>query len=98
MVTGPRRAVVPPEPNWVRFRGGWEVFGVGSIFEGPGGPACHIHSSLGKKKKALTGCVRKDARVFLVVEAFVVEVKGVRARKAVDPATGLNLLRILSKV
>jgi len=98
IVTGPKSAVIPPKPHWTGFKDGWEVFGVGSIFAGPDGPVLHLHSSLGKGKKALTGCVRKDAKVFLVIEAFVFELKGVRARKGVDAATGLNLLRILSRV
>jgi predicted DNA-binding protein with PD1-like motif len=96
IVTGPKRAVVPPEPNEVDFKDGWEVFGVASIFEGEGGPSLHIHSSLGRKTKVLTGCVRKDARVFCVIEAFVFELVGVRARKGVDASTGLNLLKILT--
>ncbi|MGE5280689.1 MAG: PPC domain-containing DNA-binding protein [Deltaproteobacteria bacterium] len=97
IVTGPRRAVIPPEPNWVCVRDGWEMFGVGSVFAGPDGPAVHLHGSLGKKRRVFTGCVRKDARVFCVIEAFVFELKGVGARKGVDAATGLNLLQISAR-
>ena len=50
---------------------------------------------MGKKKRVLTGCVRKDSKVFLVIEAIVFELKGVKATKEIDPATGLNLLKIL---
>jgi len=34
--------------------------------------------------------------VFLVIEAVVFELKGVRALKDIDPLTGLNLLKILA--
>jgi uncharacterized protein len=94
LVTGPKKPVIPPEPNWVRFKDGWEVFGMGTIFTNKKGPQIHIHSSLGKKNKVFTGCVRKDSKVFLVIEAVVFELKGVKATKDIDPATGLNLLNI----
>jgi len=94
LVTGPKKAIIPPEPNWVKFKGGWEVFGIGTIFTNKKGPQIHIHASLGKKKKVFTGCVRKDSKVFLVIEAVVFELKGVKATKDIDPTTGLNLLRI----
>lgn len=96
LVTGPKKTVIPPEPNWVRFKDGWEVFGIGTIFTNKKGPQIHIHSSLGKNKKVFTGCIRKDSRVFLVIEAIVFELKGVKATKDIDPATGLNLLQIYS--
>ena len=81
LVTGPKKAVIPPEPNWVKFKDGWEVFGMGTIFTNKKGPQIHIHSSLGKKKKVFTGCIRKDSKVFLVIEAVVFELKGVQATK-----------------
>ena len=95
LVTGPRRAVIPPEPNWTRFKNAWEVMGIGTIFLNKSGPQIHIHTSMGKKSKTLTGCVRKDSKVFLVIEAVVLELKGVKATKEMDPKTGLNLLKIL---
>jgi len=98
LVTGPKKPVIPPEPNWVRFEDGWEVFGIGTIFTNKKGPQIHIHSSLGKKKKVFTGCVRKDSKVFLVIEAVVFELKGIKATKDIDAATGLNLLQINAKV
>ena len=47
-----------------------------------------------KKKKVFTGCIRKDSKVFLVIEAVVFELKGVKATKDIDPSTGLNLLQV----
>jgi len=94
LVTGPKKPVIPPDPNWVKFKDGWEVAGIGTIFTNKNGPQIHIHASMGKKKNVLTGCVRKDSKVFLVIEAVVFELKGINATKAIDPKTGLNLLRI----
>lgn len=95
LVTGPKKPVIPPEPNWVSFKDGWETMGIGTIFTNKQGPQIHIHSAMGKKLKTLTGCVRKDSKVFLVIEAIVFELKGVKATKDIDPATGLNLLKII---
>ena len=95
IVTGPKKLVIPPEPNWKKFKDGWEVMGIGTIFTNKNGPQIHIHTSMGKKDKVITGCVRKDSKVFLVIEAVVFELKGVKAIKAIDPKTGLNLLNIL---
>ncbi|MFA5119469.1 MAG: DUF296 domain-containing protein [Candidatus Omnitrophota bacterium] len=95
LVTGPKKPVIPPQPNWVSFKDGWEVMGMGSVFTNKTGPQVHIHASMGKKNKVLTGCVRKDSRVFLVVEAVVFELKGVKATKEIDPKTGINLLQIM---
>jgi hypothetical protein len=94
LVTGPKKAVVPPEPNWKPFSDGWEVMGVGTVFSGRKGPQIHMHAAMGKKDRALTGCVRKKVEVFMVIEAVVFELKGIRARKEIDPKTGLNLLRM----
>jgi len=96
IVTGPKKPVIPPEPNWVSFKDAWEVMGIGSIFTNKSGPQIHVHAAMGKKLKTLIGCVRKKSKVFLVIEAVVLELKGVKATKAIDPKTGLNLLRILS--
>jgi len=96
LVTGPKKPVIPPQPNQVKFRDGWEVLGVGTIFsDKKNSPQLHLHASMGKKNKVLTGCVRDDSKVFLVIEAVIFELSGVKAAKGIDPRTGINLLRIL---
>jgi len=95
LVTGPKKPVIPPQPNKVVFKDGWEVMGIGTVFVNSRGPQIHIHSSMGKKNKSLTGCVRGKSKVFLVIEAVVLELKGIKASKDIDPRTGLNLLNIL---
>lgn len=94
IVAGPKKAVVPPEPNWVSFSEGWEVLGVGSVFPGKG-PQIHMHGAMGKNRKVLAGCIRDNIDIFMVIEAFVFEIKGVKASKEPDAKTGLNLLRFL---
>ena len=94
LVTGPKKPVIPPEPNWMPFKDAWEVLGIGTVFTNTKGPQIHIHTAMGKKDKTLTGCVRKGTKVFLVIEAVLFELKGVKAAKDIDPSTGLNLLRI----
>jgi len=96
LITGPKKPVVPPQPNRVMFKDGWEVMGIATVFTNKKGPQIHIHGAMGKKSKALTGCVRELSKVFLVMEAVIFELKGVKATKDIDPKTGLNLLRILS--
>ena len=96
LVTGPRKPVIPPKPNWTSFKDAWEVFGIGTIFMNKNKPQIHIHTAMGKRTKTLAGCVRKESKVFLVLEAVVFELKGVGASKSPDPKTGLNLLRIVA--
>ncbi len=47
MVTGPEEPVIPPVPHFVMFEGGWEVFGIGTIYPGEGWPAYPL-SCLGR--------------------------------------------------
>ncbi|MCX5680616.1 MAG: DUF296 domain-containing protein [Candidatus Omnitrophica bacterium] len=95
IVTGPKKPIIPPEPNWKKFTNAWEAMGVGTIFTNRSGPQIHIHTSMGQKDKVLTGCVRKRSSVFLVIEAVVFEITGAKASKDLDPKTGLNILKIL---
>jgi len=95
LVTGPKKPVIPPQPHKTTFQDAWEVLGIGTIFSNKRGPQIHIHAAMGRKQRTLTGCLREKSRVFLVIEAIVLELKGVKAGKDIDPKTGLNLLKIL---
>ena len=94
LVTGPKKPVIPPQPNKVKFKDGWEVLGVGTIFSNKSGAQLHLHASMGKRRKVLTGCIRDKSRVFLVIEAVIFELSGIRAAKEIDPKSGINLLKI----
>lgn len=95
VVTGPKKPKIPPKPHWESFKDAWEVVGLGTIFKGQKGPEVHIHGALGKGRKVLSGCIRKDSKVFLLIEAVIFELKGIKVRKDLDPKTGLKLLRFL---
>jgi predicted DNA-binding protein with PD1-like motif len=91
MVTGPEEPVIPPVPHFVMFEGGWEVFGVGTIYPGEGGPHIHYHASVGRSGHALTGCLREKAISYLIVEAVVFEFTGLSARREFDQKTQIHL-------
>jgi predicted DNA-binding protein with PD1-like motif len=92
MVTGPEEPVIPPIPHFVMFEGGWEVFGIGTIYPGEdGGPYIHYHASVGRSGHALTGCLREKAITYLIVEAVVLEFTGLSARREFDKKTQVHL-------
>jgi len=91
MVTGPEEPVIPPVPHYVFFEGGWEIFGVGTIYPGEGGPHIHIHSSVGRAGHALTGCLRETATTYLIVEVVIHEFVGLSARREFDEKMQLHL-------
>ena len=91
MVTGPEDPVIPPVPHFVLFEGGWEVFGVGTIYPGEGGPHIHYHASVGRSGHALTGCLREKAITYLIVEAVIMEFNGLSARREFDKKTQVHL-------
>jgi hypothetical protein len=87
MVTGPEEAVLPPEPHYVMFEGGWEMVGIGTICPGDEGPALHYHASVGRAGHALTGCLREKAVTYIVAEAIVLEFTGLDIRREFDEKT-----------
>jgi len=91
MVTGPEEPVIPPTPHFVMFEGGWEVFGVGTIYPGEGGPHIHYHASVGRAGHALTGCLREKATTYLIIEAVIMEFTGLDARREFDEKTQMHL-------
>lgn len=91
MVTGPEEPVIPPVPHFVLFEGGWEVFGIGTIYPGDDGPHIHFHGSVGRSGHALTGCLREKAVTYLIVEAIITEFTGLTARREFDERMQLHL-------
>lgn len=94
MVTGPREAILPPVPVWTSFPLPHEIVGMGSVAEKDGAPSLHLHASLGRGNEPLTGCIRKEGEVYLVVEALILQVDGLSASRKPDDRTGLELLSI----
>ena len=95
MVLGPVRPEVPPEPAWFDFADGREIVGLGSLARGDDGPTLHLHLSAGRSDDVRTGCLREDSRVFLVVEAVILEISGPVLRRVFDRDAGVELLSLV---
>jgi predicted DNA-binding protein with PD1-like motif len=91
IVTGPKEAVLPPDPSFETYEGGWEVFGIATITPGSNGPHLHLHGSVGRKKEVLAGCLREKAVAYIIVEAIIIELAGADIFRRTDPVTGLVL-------
>jgi uncharacterized protein len=97
-VTGPESAVLPPKQHFESYSSAWEVFGMVTIFPSVEGPKIHIHSSLGRGREALVGCLRDNASVYLVNEVVIFELTGFDARRELDERIGLYLLSLDRKL
>jgi len=92
LVVGPKTCSVPPDPVWKVFQDGREILGIATIFSAGSEPVIHLHASLGRGEETWTGCIRKDAQVYLVVEVIILELIDSGAARTLDALTGLNLL------
>ncbi len=99
MVVGPRECVLPPQGIETHLDDGREIVAIGTLFpdQDKGEPVLHIHGSLGRGDTSLTGCLRADSRVFLVVEMLIIELLGFDAQKGHDPLTMMKTL-LLNRV
>ena len=91
MVTGPEQEVLPPDQHSEQFSGGWELFGYATITPGTTAPHIHFHCSVGRGKQAMTGCIREIARVYIIVEAVIMEIAGLDITRLHDQHTGMTL-------
>lgn len=96
IVVGPADSKeMPPEPVLLPIEGAHEVVGVGIIApDKDGQPVLHIHASLGRADKALTGCLRPGVTTWLVAEAVIFEILGAKAARLPDPKSGFDLMEI----
>ncbi|MDA8432104.1 MAG: DUF296 domain-containing protein [Nitrospiraceae bacterium] len=94
IVVGPEKDEFPPTPVWKKLGESHEVLGVGTIFWQDDSPKVHFHGAFGKKETVKVGCLRENSETFLVLEAVVIEIEGVTARRELDPASGMVLLRL----
>jgi predicted DNA-binding protein with PD1-like motif len=96
VVTGPRRSdEMPPEPILLPIDGAQEVLGVGILAPDKSGrPVLHIHASLGRAGRAVTGCLRPGVTAWLVAEALIFEVTGLSAQRLPDRKSGFDLLEV----
>ena len=94
LVVGPENDEFPPKPVWKKLGESHEVVGFGTIFWQGDEPKIHLHGAFGKKDMVKVGCLRADSATFLVLEAVVTEIEGVTARRELDPASGMVLLKL----
>ena len=92
IVIGPREPVVPPDPIWHEVDAVSEVLGSGSVHLDQGEPKIHLHAALGHHGETLTGCVRKDTRVYLTLELLLFELKGLGASRPWNEQSGFSRL------
>lgn len=91
VVTGPKEDILPPDPHWVSLQQAHELIGTGFIRQGSDGPEIHYHISAGRGNTTLTGCLRGESEVFIIIEAVIIEFSGMEIGMAHDPKTGLSL-------
>jgi predicted DNA-binding protein with PD1-like motif len=96
VVAGPRvTEEMPPDPVLLPVEGAHEVEGVGIIApDKEGRPVLHIHASLGRGGKTLTGCLRPGVKTWLVGEAVIYEITGTSAQRLPDAQSGFDLMEV----
>lgn len=94
IVVGPERDEFPPTPVWKKLGESHEVVGFGTIFWHGNEPKVHFHGAFGKKDMVKVGCLRENAETFLVLEAVILEIEGVTAKRETDPVSGMVLLKL----
>ncbi len=98
VVIGPKQPSMPPEPIWQKVDEAREVLATGSIFWDEQEPMLHLHAALGHHGQTVTGCVRKKAEVYLVIEAVVFELVGMDITRPWYQIGGFNRPEIKKSV
>ena len=96
VVAGPRKSdEMPPDPMLLPVDGAHEVVGLGIIAaDKDGKPVLHIHASLGRAGKTLTGCLRPGVSTWLVGEAIIYEITGADVKRLPDEESGFDLMEV----
>lgn len=94
IVVGPEKEEIPPVSVWKELKESHEIVGIGTIFWHGDNPKIHFHGAFGKKDMVKVGCLREMSETFFVLEAIIMEIEGVDARRELDPASGMALLRL----
>lgn len=94
IVVGPEKDEIPPKPVWKELEESHEVVGLGTIFWQKDEPKIHFHGAFGKKDMVKVGCLREKSETFLVLETIIIEIKGIKAVRELDPLSGLTLLKL----
>lgn len=98
IVVGPvNDDVRPPEPTWRDIVDSHETLAIGTVFWHGDEPRVHIHGTYGKFDSVKTGCLRDEAKTFLVLEAVILELKGINAVRETDPDIRMALLKLIDR-
>ena len=94
VVVGPRSSkAMPPEPMLLPIDGTHEVVGVGVLAPGEADkPTLHIHASLGRAGRTVTGCLRQGVTTWLVGEVILYEIIDANVVRVQDKQSGFELL------
>jgi predicted DNA-binding protein with PD1-like motif len=94
-VVGPdEEGTLPPKPVWYDIPESHEVVATGTVFYEGDKPKIHLHGAFGKRDTVRAGCLRGESETFLVLEAVIMEIEGVTAKRELDPSVGLALLKV----
>ena len=97
-VVGPETDAMPPVPVWRELNESHEIVGLGTIFWQGDEPKLHFHGTYAKRDNVKAGCMRENAETFLVLEAIIMEIKGVNATRELDPVSGMVLLKVKGSI
>lgn len=94
IVVGPEKEQIPPTPQWRQLGESHEVTGFGTIFWQGDEPKVHFHGAFGKGDSVKVGCARENTSTFLVLEAVIIELEGIKAVRELDPVSKMVLLKL----
>ena len=94
LVVGPSKRTKQHAVLTQSFTNGHEILGIGTVFAGDHGPELHLHTAVGRGKNVFVGCGRTGLRVNFIIEAVIIELTGLNAKRALDAATGFHLLKL----
>lgn len=93
-VVGPEDDTLPPKPMWREINESHEVFGTGTIFWEGDNPKIHFHGAYAKGDEIRGGCLRENSKTFLIIEAVIIEIEGIDAKRVLDEKIGMPLLKL----
>lgn len=93
-VVGPEKDELPPVPMWREIVGNNEILGIGTIFLFKNEPKVHLHGVYGREDVVKMGCLRDNPRVFLILEAILMEILDVTVTRQLDEKSNMVLLKV----
>jgi len=94
VVVGPQSSdEMPPNPMLLPVDGAHEVLAAGVLAPDESGkPILHIHGALGRARQTMTGCLQPGVTTWLIVEAILYEILGVKSTRVWDKESNFPLL------